>query len=236
MTNPSNDVTHLLREWSAGDPDALDKLIPLVADEVRDLARRAMDGESPNHTLQPTALVNEVYLKLVDRKTWWWKDRSQFFSALARLMRRILVDHARKKNAEKRGGGEPKMSLDENFHRLPEIPDDILALNEALEELKEIDPERHDIVELWYFMGLKQKEIAREKGLSINTVGRKLKTAKIWLRERMRRYEEEAEQSAPKQASANGSGGSSPEGEGESQQDSHRAEGSADDTTTPPPT
>ncbi len=187
MTNQSNEVTHLLREWSDGDADALDKLIPMVADEVRDLARRAMDGESLGHTLQPTALVNEVYLRLVDRKVYWWKDRSQFFASLARLMRQILVDHARKRKADKRGGGEPKAPLDENFHRAPEVPDDILALHEALEELEQIDKRRHDIVELWYFIGLKQHEIAEEMGISINTVGRELKSAKLWLKHRIRR-------------------------------------------------
>ena len=99
MPLTAQEVTHLLRDWSGGDREALDRLLPLILDEVRDLARRALAHESPTHTLQPTALVNEVYLRLIDRQTYWWKDRRQFFACLAELMRRVLVDHARRRRA-----------------------------------------------------------------------------------------------------------------------------------------
>ncbi|MCP3963917.1 MAG: sigma-70 family RNA polymerase sigma factor [bacterium] len=186
MPQPPSDVTHLLREWSDGDRDALDKLMELVVDEVRDLARRALSHESPNHTLQPTELVDEAYLRLVDRKTWWWKDRGQFFASLADLMRRILVDYARRKRAQKRGGGEPKLSLDEGAFRATGPHPDLVLLDDALEVLEEIDPRKHKIVMLRFFIGLTQEEIAKEMGLSVNTVGRQWQAAKLWLQDEMR--------------------------------------------------
>ncbi len=181
MPDTSSEVTHLLREWSDGDPAALDKLMPLVIDEVRDLARKALAGESPAHTLQPTALVNEAYLRLVDRQTYWWRDRAQFFYSLAELMRRILVDHARRHQAAKRGGGEAKLSLDEGIVPAGEPHPDLVALDEALNDLKVVDHRRYQIVMLWFFMGLTQQEIARELSISINTVGRQWQAAKLWL-------------------------------------------------------
>ena len=181
MPDTSSEVTHLLRQWSDGDPDALDKLMPLVIDEVRDLARKALALESPAHTLQPTALVNEAYLRLIGRKTYWWRDRAQFFSSLAELMRRILVDHARRHRAAKRGAGEAKLSLDEGFMPAGEPHPDLVALDDALKDLKVIDLKKYRIVMLWFFMGLTQQEIARELGISINTVGRQWQSARRWL-------------------------------------------------------
>ena len=189
MSDPSTDVTLLLRKWSDGDPQALDKLMPLVIDEVRNLARKALALEAPGHTLQPTALVNEAYLRLIDRRTYWWKDRAQFFSSLAQLMRRILVDHARRRRAAKRGGGEALLSLDEGNLQGPEPHPDLILLDEALKDLEAIDGRRYKIVMLWFFMGLTQQEIARELGLSINTVGRQWQAARRWLQHEMRRLE-----------------------------------------------
>ncbi len=187
MADTPSEVTHLLRQWSDGSPEALDKLMPLVIDEVRDLARRALALESPSHTLQPTALVNEAYLRLIGRRTHWWKGRGQFFSSLAELMRRILVDHARRHQAAKRGGGEAPLSLDEWALPAAEPHPDLLALDDALEDLKAIDHRRYQIVMLWFFMGLTQEEIARELGIGINTVGRQWQAAKRWLQHELRR-------------------------------------------------
>ena len=191
MSKTPSEVTHLLREWSDGDPEALGQLMPLVLDEVRDLASRALAGESPGHTLQPTALVNEVYLRLVDRRTYWWQDRSQFFSCLAELMRRILVDHARRRRAAKRGGDDVKLPLDEGILPAVKRDLDLVALDDALNDLKEIDPRRYRIVMLWYFVGLTQREIASELDISVNTVGRQLKSARLWLQRQVRNSDPE---------------------------------------------
>lgn len=181
MFTPSSEVTRLLQDWSTGDPEALDRLLPMVFDEVRDMARRVLAGEVAHHSLQPTALVNEVYLRLVDRRTYWWKDRSQFFACLSKLMRRILVDHARRRRSQKRGKGEPKLSLDEALLVSSEPHPDLVALDDALEALKAIDERRYQIVMLSFFVGLTQQEIAQELSISINTVGRQWQTAKRWL-------------------------------------------------------
>lgn len=185
MPPTSTEITNLLRAWTDGEPEALDKLMQLVIDDVRVLAQRALSLESPDHTLQPTELVDEAYLRLIDRKTFWWKDRSQFFKSLADLMKNILIDHARRRKAAKRGGGEPKLPLEEGLLPALEPDTDIEALNDALEELKEIDERRYQIVMLWFFVGLTQKEIARELGMSINTVGRQWQAARLWLKRRI---------------------------------------------------
>lgn len=187
MAMTSSEVTHLLRDWSDGDKEALDRLLPLVIDEVRDLARRVLSHESPSHTLQPTALVNEVYMRLIDRKTYWWRDRAQFFGCLADLMRRILVDHARRRRAAKRGGGEAKLPLEEAILPAGETDTDLLALDDALQELKAVDERRYQIVMLWFFVGLTQEEIADELSISVNTVGRQWRAARLWLQHAMDR-------------------------------------------------
>ncbi|HEX9735406.1 MAG TPA: ECF-type sigma factor [Thermoanaerobaculia bacterium] len=189
MADTPGKVTRLLRAWSAGDPEALDRLLPLVLDEARDLARRALALESRDHTLQPTALVNEVYLRLVDRRTFWWQDRSQFFSSLAELMRRILVDHARRHRTAKRGGGVPRLRLEEMDVAADAPRPELVELDDALVALQAVDPLRYRIVMLRFFIGLTEMEIARELGLSVNTVGRKWQAARRWLRRELDRAE-----------------------------------------------
>lgn len=186
MSLTATEVTRLLRNWSDGDPAALERLLPMVVDEARDLARRALASENAGHTLQPTALVNEAYLRLVDRETYWWRDRSQFFACLAQLMRRILVDHARRRRAAKRGGGEAPLPLDEAILPSGGPPADLVALDEALVDLEAIDERRYRIVMLWFFVGLTQEEIAHELAISVNTVGRQWQAARRWLRHRLR--------------------------------------------------
>lgn len=181
MVQPPSEVTRLLRDWSAGDPQALDKLMPLVLDEVRVLARRALALESPRATLQPTELVHEVYLRLVDRKSYWWQDRAQFFSSLAELMRRILVERARRHLAAKRGGNARKLTLDALDLRAPLPHPEIVALDDALDALSAVDSVRYRIVLLRFFVGLTEREIAGELGISINTVNRKWQAARKWL-------------------------------------------------------
>ncbi len=185
MATSQTEVTHLLQIWSQGDRDALDRLLPLVLDEVKDLARRALAGESPQHSLQPTALVNEVYLRLVERKSYWWHDRSQFFAAIAELMRRMLVDRARRRYALKRGSGLPKLSLDEALVVGVEPHPDLLILDHCLDTLKEVDGRRYQIVMLWFFVGLTQQEISKELGISVNTVARQWQSARRWLQHQL---------------------------------------------------
>ena len=175
------EVTRLLREWSEGDPAALDQLLPIVLDEVRSLARRALAHESPGHTLQPTAVVNEVYLRLIRRRTFWWRDRAQFFATLAELIRRILVDHARRRDAAKRGGGARALTLDELTLASTELPPYLLALDEALEKLERIDSRRYQIVVQTFFVGLNHEEVARAMNISVSTVRRQWKSTKRWL-------------------------------------------------------
>ena len=181
MGKTSGDVTALLRAWSDGDKQALDQVLPLVMDEVRMLARKALSLESRDVTIQPTELVHEAYLRLVDRRTFQWQDRVQFFSCLAELMRRILVDRARKHLAAKRGGGVAPLSLDDGIFAVHEPHPDWLLLDDALEDLKKIDERRFRIVMLWFFVGMTQQEIARELGISVNTVARQWQSARRWL-------------------------------------------------------
>jgi RNA polymerase sigma-70 factor (ECF subfamily) len=181
----SGEVTRLLRQWTAGDPEARDELFPLVLDEVRTLARRALAGERNGHTLQPTALVNEVYLSLVNRRSVQWENRTQFFGALAEIMRRILVDSARSRLRDKRGGGTVPLALDDVPAWLePTTCSDpwLLALDDALGELAELDAEMYRVVTLSHFMGLTQEQIADVTGVSVNTIGRRWMVAKKWLR------------------------------------------------------
>ncbi|MEM6795008.1 MAG: ECF-type sigma factor [Acidobacteriota bacterium] len=179
--NGSGDVTSLLREWSGGDPDALDKLIPLVMDEVRALARKALSSESRELTIQPTELVSEAYIRLVKRETYWWRDRVQFFSSLAELMRRILVDRARRHLACKRGGGALRVNLEEGIFAMPHDDAALVALDDALEDLRQIDERKYRIVMLWFFVGMTQQEIAEDLSISVNTVARHWQAARGWL-------------------------------------------------------
>jgi len=175
-------VTLLLHRWKGGDAGALDALMPLVYDELRRLAQRYMSTERGDHTLQHTALVHEAYLELV-RMDVGWNDRAHFFAIAARAMRRILVDHARTKNRDKRGGAAVHVDFDDVEERAA-APGElgILALDESLRRLAERDPRASDIVELRYFGGLTQNELAEVFGLSLATVNRELAAAKAFLR------------------------------------------------------
>jgi RNA polymerase sigma factor (TIGR02999 family) len=175
------DVTELLVEWSKGSEEALQKLVPLVYRELRRLAGEYLRRERRGHTLQPTALVNEVFLRLVGQKRVEWESRAQFFGVAAQMMRRILVDHARKRRAQKRGGGVEKLSFDESIGTFPKAPVDLMSLDDALGALASIDPRQSRIVELRYFVGLSHEEIAQVLSISPATVLREWRTAKAWL-------------------------------------------------------
>ena len=182
----SEGITQLLIDWGKGDQAALEKLMPLVYDELRRLASNYLRRERATHTLQPTALVNEAYLKLVDQRNAKWQNRAQFFGISAQLMRRILVDHARQHQAAKRGGSnQQRLSITsaERFAKQPEV--DLLALNEALEELTQMDPQQAQIVELKFFGGLSINETAEVLGIGHATVERDWKMARAWLRRQL---------------------------------------------------
>ncbi len=178
-STPSTNVTQLLREWRTGNEQALDVLMPLVYDELRRLAQHYMRGERPEHTLQATALVNEAYLRLVDMKV-TWQDRAHFFAVAARLMRRMLVDHARATHRAKRESG-PKVSLDEALEVSCKPSPDLIAVDEAMTRLATFDPRKSEIVELHFFGGLSNEEVAEALGVSRATVQRELRMAKAWL-------------------------------------------------------
>jgi len=176
-----NDLTQLLHAWRKGDEAARNQLMSLVYDELRRLAGNYLRRERAGHTLQPTALVHEAYLQLIDQSQVSWESRAHFFGAAARLMRRILVDHARAHNAEKRGGGEERLELNEAIG-VPEQKDiNLLALDDALSELARIDPQQSQIVELRYFGGLSIEETATVLNISPATVKREWSMAKVWL-------------------------------------------------------
>jgi len=183
----SNDaLTQLLVNWSNGDQAALDKLMPLVYSELHRLASNYLRRERPGHTLQPTALVNEAYLKLIDQRNAKWQNRAQFFGISAQLMRRILVDHARQRQAAKRGGSDQQrlsVTSAEKLMKQPEV--DLLALNEALDELAKMDEQQSRIVELKFFGGLSIEETAEVLGIGHATVERDWKLARAWLRRRL---------------------------------------------------
>jgi len=183
---PPEGITQLLIDWGKGDQAALEKLMPLVYSELRRLASNYLRRERAEHTLQPTALVNEAYLKLVDQRNAKWQNRAHFFGISAQLMRRILVDHARQRQAVKRGGVEQQrlsITSAQAVMKQPEI--DLLALNEALEELTTMDPQHGRIVELKFFGGLSIEETAEVLGISHATVERDWKLARAWLRRQL---------------------------------------------------
>ena len=182
VTPTSDEVSQMLVDWGNGDQSALNKLIPLVYDELRRMAHHYMARESPDHTLQTTALVNDAYLRLTDQKRTSWQNRAQFFGIAAQLMRRILVDHARSHTYAKRGGGTIKVPLDETAVVGPQRAANILALDEALNQLAVIDARKCQIVELRYFGGFTVEETATLLGVSEVTVMRDWSLAKAWLR------------------------------------------------------
>ncbi len=182
-----SDITTLLQDWNEGDQNALEQLMPLVFGELRRVARGYFVDERPGHTLQPTALVNEVFLRLVDRRKVSWENRSHFFGFAAQLMRRILVDRARSRRADKRGGGAALAPLDEAL-AVAEIRHlDVVALDEALDALAQIDPEGSRVVEMRFFAGLTHEEIADVLKVPTSRVRRQWTTAKLWLHRQLKR-------------------------------------------------
>lgn len=181
MTPSPQDVTRLLIDWGHGNPDALDKLMPLVYEELRRLAHRYMSRERPDHTLQTTALVNEAYLRLVNQRDVNWQNRAHFFGIAAQLMRRILVDHARSQSYAKRGGRAHKVGFEEAAVLSPERAADLIGLDEALERLARIDRRKSQVVELRYFGGLTVEEVAEVLRVAPVTVMREWSLAKAWL-------------------------------------------------------
>ena len=176
----SGDISQLLRAWGEGDPDALERLTPIVYGELRRMARRYMKGERAGHSLQTTALVNEAYMRLVDSKRVQWQDRAHFFAVSAQLMRRILVDHARRHNL-KRGGDVPHVSLEEAAVVGGGRATDLVALDDAMNALARLDPRKVRVVEMRFFGGLSVEETADALKVSAVTVMRDWSTAKAWL-------------------------------------------------------
>ncbi len=179
MAPEQQQVTKLLREWGAGDKEALDRLIPLVYDQLRKLASRCLASERPGHTLRATALVNEAYLRLVDSGL-DFNDRVHFYAVAARILRHILVDHARSQQRQKRGAGAQRLTLDEAILVGGDQPG-LLDLDDALQRLAMNDRRKSDVVELLYFGGLTYDEVAAALGISAATVHRELRMAKAWL-------------------------------------------------------
>jgi RNA polymerase sigma factor (TIGR02999 family) len=179
--NSPKDVTALLQNWCRGEERALEELIPLVYSELHRLAHLYMVRERPDRTLQTSALVNEAYLRLVDARRIPWKDRAHFFAISANLMRRILVDFARKRGYKKRGGDARKVELDEAFVPSPARGADLVALDEALEQLGELDPRKAKVIELKFFGGLTPEQTAEVLQVSPDTVYRDWRLAKVWL-------------------------------------------------------
>jgi RNA polymerase sigma-70 factor (ECF subfamily) len=177
----SQDVTQLLRAWSEGDEAALEQLVPLVEAELHRLARAHMSRERKGHTLQATALVNEVFLRFEHAPKLRWQDRAHFIGIAARLMRRVLVDHARSRGSRKRGGGAEQVPLDVAQLASPELSVDVIAVDRALEAFAKIDARKSQIVELRFFGGLSVEETADVLGISAETVKRDWRVAKLWL-------------------------------------------------------
>ncbi len=183
-------ITQLLLAWGTGDPAAFDALIPIVYGELREQARRALRDESVGHTLQPTALVHEAFLRLVEQRRAQWESRTQFFAVAAQVMRRVLVDHARARRSAKRGGGAHHVTLSEGgsaAERAEANDVDVLALDEALGRLTTLDPLKVRLVELRYFAGLTVAETAQALGVSPSTIDREWAVARRWLRRELER-------------------------------------------------
>jgi RNA polymerase sigma factor (TIGR02999 family) len=184
--NSQPEITGLLIDWNNGSPEALEKLMPIVERELRRIAAKHMRRERAGHTLQTTALVNEAYLKLADQREVHWQNRAHFFALASRLMRRILLDHARSQTRAKRGGDAVHVDLDEVATIAPEISSDLIALDEALEALAKFDLRKSRIVEMKFFGGLTVNEIAEVLGIAPLTVMGNCRLAKAWLTREMR--------------------------------------------------
>ena len=178
---PSNQVTELLVRWRGGDKAALDRLMPLVYTELRRIANRYLQGERSDHTLQSTALVHEAYVRMTEQNLPEWQNRAHFFAVAAQIMRQILVDHARRHRASKRGGDAYKLALEEAEEQPRVIDVDIVALDDALKSLAEMDEQQSRVVELKFFGGLSIEDTAEVLGISASTVKRDWITARAWL-------------------------------------------------------
>ena len=178
----SQQITQLLQDWREGKKTALDQLTPLVYKELRKLAVSYLRRDRPDHTLQPTALIHEAYIRMVNQDLPDWKSRTHFFGVAANLMRQILVDHARKHHAAKRGAGSKKVTLEDALVFSEEKGSELLLLDEALTQLAVVDPRKARVIELRYFAGLSVNETAEALGISVATTGRDLRMAEAWLR------------------------------------------------------
>lgn len=187
MSTEKKEITELLLDWRNGDQMALDQLIPMVHNELRRMARNYMRRQNPGHTLQTTALVNEAFLRLVDSNRVNWQDRNHFYAVSAQLMRRILVDSARRRNSLKRGGDQIMVTLDDNADVAVERQEDVLALDEAMSRLAELNQRQSQIVEMRYFGGLSEQEIADILGVSSRTIRRDWNLARAWLYRELKR-------------------------------------------------
>ncbi|HUA19212.1 MAG TPA: sigma-70 family RNA polymerase sigma factor [Bryobacteraceae bacterium] len=187
MEPKAGNITQLLEQWSRGDEQALEKLMPLVYSELHGLARRYLSGERPGHTLQTTALVNEAYLRLVEFAHPNWEGRTHFFAVCAQMMRRILVDWARSRQAEKRGKDVPKLELGDALMAAAQPGTDLVAVDDALRALADIDSRKSQVVELRFFGGLSVKETADVLRVSVETVHRDWRLARSWLRRELTR-------------------------------------------------
>ncbi|MBA3607395.1 MAG: sigma-70 family RNA polymerase sigma factor [Chthoniobacterales bacterium] len=190
LSPPREQATRLLIEWSEGDSEAANRLIPLVYDELRQLARSYLRRERPDHTLQATGLVHEAYLRLVDQTVTSWQNRAQFFGVAACVMRRVLVDHARRHRAEKRGGNWEKVEFDDALAAGLPRSLDLVALDDALQELARVDPRQSQVVELRFFGGLTTEEAGEVLEVSPRTIKREWRRARAWLYREMMRGEE----------------------------------------------
>ncbi|NNF58615.1 MAG: sigma-70 family RNA polymerase sigma factor [Rhodothermaceae bacterium] len=186
MADDASDVTQLLLDLGEGDPEAMDRLLPIVYDELHRLAHRHRRGERPDHTLNTTALVHEAYLKLVRLDRLQWQNRAQFFALAAQAMRRVLITYAERRRAQKRGGGVHPIPLDENLLLTNQQSEELLALDEALERLKAMSERQHGVVECRFFGGLSVEETAAALGISPATVKRDWALARAWLNRELR--------------------------------------------------
>lgn len=185
MSSKSGEVTRLLHNWSSGDAEALNQLAPLVYEELHRLAGTFLRGERPGHTLQATALVHEAYIRLVEQDQPEWHSRAHFTAVAAHYMRQILVDHARRRKAAKRGQGCQALSIDQIVGCSPERSESLLALDEALTELSAAAPDKCRMIEMHFFGGMTQEEISTVLSVHVNTVARRLRVAQAWLQSRM---------------------------------------------------
>jgi RNA polymerase sigma factor (TIGR02999 family) len=183
--NDMSEVTRILQSMESGDAQAADELLPLVYGELRKLAASKMANESPNQTLQPTALVHEAWLRLTGNENVKWNGRAHFFGAAAEAMRRILIDNARRKSAMRHGGGQQRLDADEIEIAAPAKDDELLAINDALEEFTKIDKQKAELVKLRYFVGLKIEESAEVLGISVPTATRWWNYSRVWLYEKI---------------------------------------------------